>query len=187
MMHGHEKSDPSIVAVKPANEGGRPPAELVEPRGGAEGNADRAGMRRTPSRASMSHGLDRVRQAARTGKEERFTALLHHVDVELLRSAYGWLRKEASAGVDGVTWEAYGEGLEAQARRPARPYPSGCLPGATVTTGVYTEAGRTTAAAGHRSAGGQDRPAGAGGSAERDLGGRLPGVQLRVPARAWPA
>jgi group II intron reverse transcriptase/maturase len=60
----------------------------------------------------MSHGLDRVRQTARTRKQERFTALLHHVDVELLRSAYGWLRKEAAAGVDGVTWQAYGEGLD---------------------------------------------------------------------------
>jgi retron-type reverse transcriptase len=60
----------------------------------------------------MSHGLDRVRQTARTRKQERFTAPLHHVDVELLRSAYGWLRKEASPGVDGVTWDAYGEGLE---------------------------------------------------------------------------
>jgi hypothetical protein len=69
-------------------------------------------MHRTPGRASMSHGLDRVRQTARTRKQERFTAPLHHVDVELLRSAYGWLRKEASPGVDGVTWDAYGEGLE---------------------------------------------------------------------------
>ena len=60
----------------------------------------------------MSHGLDRVRQAARERKQERFTALLHHVDVALLRSAYGWLRKDASAGVDGVTWEEYGDGLE---------------------------------------------------------------------------
>ena len=113
MMHGHEKSDPSIVAMKPANEGGQPSAELVERREGAEGNAVEHGMRRTPSRESMSHGLDRVRQAARERKQERFTALLHHVDVELLRAAYGWLRREASAGVDGVTWEAYGEGLEA--------------------------------------------------------------------------
>ena len=70
------------------------------------------GMRRTPSRESMSHGLDRVRQAAQERKGERFTALLHHIDVELLGSAYGWLRKEASAGVDGVTWAEYGEGLE---------------------------------------------------------------------------
>jgi RNA-directed DNA polymerase len=70
------------------------------------------GMRRTPSRASMSHGLDRVRQAARDRKQERFTALLHHLDADLLRSAYGWLHKEASAGVDGVSWAEYGNGLE---------------------------------------------------------------------------
>jgi RNA-directed DNA polymerase len=112
VMHGDEKSDPFVVAMKPANEGGRLPEELVEPRGGAEGNAIEPGMRRTPTRESMSHGLDRVRTAARERKQERFTALLHHVDVNLLRAAYGWLRKEATAGVDGVTWAAYGEGLE---------------------------------------------------------------------------
>lgn len=110
-MHGHEKSDPSIVAMKPANKGGQSSAELVERRGGAEGNMVEHDMCRTPSRESMSHGLDRVRQAAKR-KDVKFTALLHHIDVELLRSAYGWLRKEASAGVDGVTWAAYGEGLE---------------------------------------------------------------------------
>jgi RNA-directed DNA polymerase len=112
VMHGDEKSESSIVAMKPLNEGGKLPEELVERRGGAEGNAIEHGMRRTPSRASMSHGLERVREAAKERKQERFTALLHHVDVDLLRSAYGWLRKEASAGVDGVTWDAYGEGLE---------------------------------------------------------------------------
>jgi len=88
-MHGHEKSDPSIVAMKLANEGGRPLEESVEPREGAEGNAIEHGMRRTPSRESMSHGLDRVRQAAKD-KDVKFTALLHYIDVELLRSAYGW-------------------------------------------------------------------------------------------------
>ena len=59
----------------------------------------------------MSHGLDRVRQAAKEQKGERFTALLHHIDVDLLGSAYGWLRKEASAGVDGVTWAAVRRGI----------------------------------------------------------------------------
>jgi RNA-directed DNA polymerase len=111
-MHGHEESDPSIVAMKLANKDRQLSAELAERRGGAEGNAVEHGMRRTPSRESMTHGLDRVRQAAKERKRERFTALLHHIDVELLRSAYGWLRKAASAGVDGVTWAAYGEGLE---------------------------------------------------------------------------
>jgi RNA-directed DNA polymerase len=93
MMHGHEKSDPAIVAGKSANKGRHLPAESMEPRAGAEGNAIKRGMRRTPSRESMSHGLDRVRQAAQEQKGERFTALLHHIDVGLLRSAYGWLRK----------------------------------------------------------------------------------------------
>src|SRR5271168_5430629 len=112
MMHGHEKSDLAIVAGKSANKDRQLSAEPMEPRARAKGNAIGHGMRRTPSRGSMSHGLDRVRQAAKEQKGERFTALLHHIDVELLRSAYGWLCKEASAGVDGVTWEAYGEGLE---------------------------------------------------------------------------
>jgi RNA-directed DNA polymerase len=111
-MHGREKSDPSIVAEKLANKGRQLPSEPVEPRGGAEGNTIGHGMRRTPGRESMSHGLDRVRKVAKERKQERFTALLHHVDVELLRAAYGWLKKEASSGVDGVTWKGYGEGLE---------------------------------------------------------------------------
>jgi len=113
MMHGDEKSAPTIVAAKSAHKPGLPDAERMEPRVGAKGNTIGHGRHRTPSRESLSHGLDRVRQAAKDRKDERLTALLHHVDVELLRSAYGWLRKEASAGVDGVSWAAYGEGLEA--------------------------------------------------------------------------
>ena len=112
MTHGHEKSDPVVVAGKSVNKDRQLSAELMEPRAGAKGNAIERGMRRTPSRESMSHGLDRVRQAAKEQKGERFTALLHHIDADLLKSAYGWLRKEATAGVDGVTWAAYGEGLE---------------------------------------------------------------------------
>lgn len=112
MMYEHEKSDPFVVAVKPVNKGGQPPAEPVEPREGTEGNTKQHPTHRTQGRRSVSHGLDRVRQAAKDRKGEPFTALLHHLDVPLLRSAYGWLRKEASAGVDGVTWDAYGEGLE---------------------------------------------------------------------------
>lgn len=117
MVNGHEKSDPAIVARKRANVGGaEPPGEPVEPRAGAEGNAGQGGTRRTPSRESVSHGLDRIRQAARERKQERFTALLHHVDVELLRTAYFALKKEAAPGVDGTTWEDYGQDLEAKLR-----------------------------------------------------------------------
>jgi RNA-directed DNA polymerase len=112
MMYGREKSDPAIVAGKSANKGGRPPAEPMEPRAGAEGNTVERGTRRTPGRGSVSLGLDRVRQAAKERKKERLTALLHHVDVDLLRYAYKALRREAAAGVDGVTWREYGEDLE---------------------------------------------------------------------------
>jgi group II intron reverse transcriptase/maturase len=60
----------------------------------------------------VSPGLERVRTAARLDKEERFTALLHHIDIDLLRQAYLWLKREAAPGVDGVTWVEYGQGLE---------------------------------------------------------------------------
>src|SRR5665213_2946295 len=114
MMHEDEKSDPAIVAVKQANEIGKPVEESVEPRAGAEENAGQGGTRRTPSRVGASPGLDRVRQAARLKKKERFTALLHHVDVDRLRGAYLALKREAAPGVDGVTWADYGQDLEAR-------------------------------------------------------------------------
>ena len=85
MMNGHEKSDPATVAAKPTNEAGRPGEEPVEPRAGTEGNAEQDGALRTPSRAGASHGLDRVRRTARERKKEKFTALLHHIDVGALR------------------------------------------------------------------------------------------------------
>ena len=52
---------------------------------------------------NMSSGVEHVRTAARLRKKERFTALLHHVTVERLRDAYSWLKRDAAAGVDGVT------------------------------------------------------------------------------------
>ena len=65
MMHGREKSDPAIVARKPANEAGRPAAEPVERRAGAEGNADQWRTCRAQNRVSVSQALDRVRQTCR--------------------------------------------------------------------------------------------------------------------------
>jgi group II intron reverse transcriptase/maturase len=112
MTHGREKSDHAVVAGKPAKAAVAVVAEPVEPRAGAEGNAGQADTHRTPGRASVSHGLDRVRTAARLNKEEKFTALLHYVDEALLQFAYEALRRDAAAGVDGVTWREYGEGLE---------------------------------------------------------------------------
>ena len=112
MMHGTQKSDSPAVAVKPANKPEPSGAESVQPRGGAEGNAGQSRTCRTQSRQSVFQRLERVRQAARQRKKEKFTALMHLVDVELLRQSYFWLHRKAAAGVDGVTWQQYGEGLE---------------------------------------------------------------------------
>jgi RNA-directed DNA polymerase len=121
-MHGREKSDPAIVAMKPANEAGRPSEALakerlageerVERRAGAEGNAAQHDTHRAQIRGRVTQALDRIREAARQRKQERFTALLHHVSVDTLRLAYEALQHNAAPGVDGVTWQDYGVDLE---------------------------------------------------------------------------
>ena len=111
-MNGHEKSDPAIVARKPANKAGQPAAERVERRAGAEGNADQQSTHRSQSRARVTQALDRVRQAARQRKKERFTALLHHVNVDTLRVAFYALKRKAAPGADGLTWQDYEAELE---------------------------------------------------------------------------
>ena len=87
-MHDREKSDSAIVAEKPTNKAGRPDAESVEPRAEAEGNAGQHRTCRAQDRESVSQSLDRVREAARQRKKERFTTLLHHVSHEALRLAF---------------------------------------------------------------------------------------------------
>ena len=112
MMNGREKSDLAIVAVKPANKAGHPVAEWVEPRAGTKGNTEQPHMRRTQSRGSVSQGLDRVRNAASQRKKEKFTALLHHVTIDLMRDAFLALKRRAAPGVDGVRWQDYDAALE---------------------------------------------------------------------------
>src|SRR5262252_3738612 len=112
-MHDRGRSDSPIVPAKPSNEAARAAAEAVEGRGLAKGST--ASKTRPGHRAGQdaSSALDRVRRLAVQDKEARFTALLHHLSVERLRAAYLACRPQAAAGVDGVTWEAYGEDLEA--------------------------------------------------------------------------
>ena len=112
MTNGHEKSDLAIVAGKPANDVRQRAEERVEPRAGTKENVLQGSMPRTPRRPVMSPGLERVRQVAKGLKKERFTALLHHVTTELLGYAYSALKREAAPGVDGVTWNDYGQNLE---------------------------------------------------------------------------
>ena len=112
MMHGREKSDLAIVAEKPTNKAGRPAAEPVEPRAGTEGNASQQSTRRAQNRESVSQALGRVRHVARQRRKERFTALLHHISVDLLRTAFFALKRDAAPGADGLTWRDYEADLE---------------------------------------------------------------------------
>jgi RNA-directed DNA polymerase len=112
MMHGRGKSDPAIVAVKPTNKAGRLAAEPVERRAGTEGNAGQQSTHRAQNRVGVSQALERVRQVAQQRKKERFTTLLHHVSVDLLRIAFFALKRDAAPGVDGATWQDYEADLE---------------------------------------------------------------------------
>src|SRR5690349_21857423 len=109
------KSDRPVVPEKsPNNAPLSGTAEGMEGRGLAKGNLQQQNASRTPRRNDAPSALERVRQAAEKDKKLRFTALLHHIyNVEMLRTAYFSLKKEASPGVDGETWRHYGEGLEA--------------------------------------------------------------------------
>ena len=113
-MNGHGKSDGSVVPAKPPNKAAA--AEAGEERGLAKGNTASETRPGRSAGPGVPSGLDRVRQVARRDKEARFTALLHHVSLERLVMAYWDLSPKAAPGVDGVTWEAYGQDLEANLR-----------------------------------------------------------------------
>ena len=111
-MNDQEKSDAGTVAVKSPNKAGSPAAEAMEPRPGTKGNVGQQSTHRTQIRARVTQALDRVRQVATQRKKERFTALLHHINVGTLRLAFYALRRKAAPGVDGVTWQDYEADLE---------------------------------------------------------------------------
>jgi len=112
-MNGPEKSDGLIVPAKPPNEARLLAEEAVEGRSPTKGNTGGQNAPRTQSRTSVPSALDRVREAARRDRKKKFTALLHHVTIDRLRQAYLALRRQAAAGIDGVTWDEYGQNLEA--------------------------------------------------------------------------
>jgi RNA-directed DNA polymerase len=122
MMHGHEKSDSVIVAVKPANKVEHSAAEQstaelfaaepVEPRAETEGNAGQQSTCGTQGQISVSQALERIRRVAKERKKEKFTSLLHHISIDLLDEAFFELKEEAAPGVDGLTWAEYEQNLD---------------------------------------------------------------------------
>ena len=111
-MKVQEKSDCAVVPVNQSNKEERSSAENGEGRAQTEENIVQSHMRPTQSGRGMSQGLGGVRQTARKRKQERFTALLHHLNVGLIRESFYALKRQASPGVDGVTWQEYETGLE---------------------------------------------------------------------------
>ncbi len=116
-MNESGRSDRSVVPAKRPNKAGEPAAEVAEGRDLTKENADQQNTPRTQSRTeSVPSALERVRQAARRNRKEKFSALLHHVDRLRLEDAFYGLNEKASPGIDGKTWREYEEDLEANLR-----------------------------------------------------------------------
>jgi RNA-directed DNA polymerase len=111
-MHAMEESDCCVVPMKQPNKEGQPSAEAAEGRWQPKENDAQSNTPPTQRGARVSQGLSGVRRVARERREERFTALLHHVTLNLLRESFDALKKNAAPGVDGVTWREYEMGLE---------------------------------------------------------------------------
>ena len=113
MMNQAGKSDRPTVPEKSSNKARTVAAERMEGRGLAKGNSSQQNASRTLRRADAPSALERVRETARKNKEIKFTALMHHIyNLETLEAAYYQLKREAAPGVDGETWQHYGEALE---------------------------------------------------------------------------
>ena len=143
MMHERGKSDSPIVPEKPPNK----PRNRLRRRG-REGGWPRGTRSRAP-RAGRSAGmacpsaLERVRQAAQQDRKQRFTALLHHVyAIERLRAAYEGLNPRAAAGIDGETWQHYGQNLEANLQDLSGRLKRGAYRAQPVRQSVHPEGGR---------------------------------------------
>lgn len=115
-MHGRGKSDRAVVPSRSPNEGpGAPgPEEGSEGRALAKGNPSQPPRDRAQDRSALQQALKRVRQAACRDRKGKLTTLWHHVyDVRRLREVYFGLERKAAPGMDGETWQHYGEALEA--------------------------------------------------------------------------
>src|SRR6266550_3292504 len=107
-----EESDRAVVPVNLPNKEEQSSAEAEEERARTKENIAQSNTHPTQSGKGVSQRLRGVRQAAKERKQEQFTALLHHLKVDLLRDSFYALKRQAAPGVDGVTWKEYENGLE---------------------------------------------------------------------------
>ena len=110
--HAPEESDRAVVPMNLSNKEDLSSAEAGEERARAKENTAQSNTSPTQSGERVSQGLRGVREVAKGRKQERFTALLHHMSVDLLRESFLALKRQAAPGVDGVTWKEYEAGLE---------------------------------------------------------------------------
>ena len=183
MMSVMEKSDLPEVARKRANKAVSTAAEPVERRGGAKENAELQSTVRTQSREAVSRAQARIREAVTRNRQDKLTALLHHVNIEVLRAGFFGLKKTAAPGVDERTWIEYAEHLEANLLSLHVRVHTGAYR-ALPSRRKYTEGGWQTAAARHRSHRGQDCPGCGSDSPDADLWVGVLGLQLRFPTEA---
>ena len=101
-MHGREGSDCAVLPVNQPNNGVPPSAEVGEERVQTKENIAHSRTRPTQSGRGVSQGLRGVRQAAQDRKQERFTALLHHLTIELLRASFFALQRKAAPGIEAT-------------------------------------------------------------------------------------
>ena len=111
-MHVSEESDSGIVPMNHSNNEETLSAENGEGRPQIKENTPPPHTHPTQSGARVSQGLAGVRKAAKEHQEMKFTALLHHLTVDLLRGSFYALKRKAAPGVDGMTWQEYETGLE---------------------------------------------------------------------------
>src|SRR5262252_4623561 len=110
--HALEESDRAILSMNQPNKEERSSAEAGEKRVRTKENIIQPNTSPTQSGERVSQRLNGVREATKKRRQERFTALLHHLNVDLLRRSYYALKRQAAPGVDGVTWKEYETGLE---------------------------------------------------------------------------
>jgi RNA-directed DNA polymerase len=145
--HADEESDDGVVPMKRSNNGDVSCAETGDGshrqspacRDLAQGNGGEMAAARTLRRGSASNGLIAVRRAARQSKSVRFTALLHHITTNLLKQSYPSLERDSAPGIDGVTWQDYGENLEEKLKELHDKVHRGKLPGASGQTNLHSE------------------------------------------------